>query len=182
MIDVFTFQAPLGVLGRLAETLFLTRYVKNLLLSRNRYLKQVAESETEPSPLSRSWHPAHQRMHGASDLMGYLLAATSPPTSLPQGEESQSYHVGCSSRRLSPLLAACRRFSPLLARGELRSDSPLPLAGEEQWVRSYLTPHSTPHPTGRTGLSRQPVFGDLSAHCPGRAAPLPPLYALACVY
>ena len=51
MIDVFTFQAPLGVLGRLAETLFLTRYMKDLLLSRNRYLKQVAESRTDPSPL-----------------------------------------------------------------------------------------------------------------------------------
>jgi ligand-binding SRPBCC domain-containing protein len=54
MIDVFTFQAPLGVLGRLAETLFLTRYMKNLLLSRNRYLKRVAESGTDPSPLAES--------------------------------------------------------------------------------------------------------------------------------
>lgn len=54
MIDVFTFRAPLGVLGRLAETLFLTRYMTGLLRSRNRYLKQVAESRTEPSPLSGS--------------------------------------------------------------------------------------------------------------------------------
>ena len=54
MIDVFTFRAPLGVLGRLAEILFLTRYMTGLLLTRNRYLKQVAESGTEPSPLSRS--------------------------------------------------------------------------------------------------------------------------------
>ena len=44
MIDVFTFQAPLGILGKLAEILFLTRYMRILLLSRNRYLKQVAES------------------------------------------------------------------------------------------------------------------------------------------
>lgn len=43
MIDVFKFQAPLGILGRLAETLVLTRYMKRLLLTRNRYLKQVAE-------------------------------------------------------------------------------------------------------------------------------------------
>lgn len=48
MVDIFTFRAPLGVLGRLAETLFLTRYMKHLLLSRNRYLKQAAESETGP--------------------------------------------------------------------------------------------------------------------------------------
>src|SRR5258706_3394551 len=54
MIDLFTFSAPLGILGRLAETLFLTRYMKGLLLSRNRYLKQVAESGTDPSPLSGS--------------------------------------------------------------------------------------------------------------------------------
>ena len=52
MIDLFTFRAPLGVLGRLAEILFLTHYMKGLLLSRNRYLKQVAESE--PSPLPES--------------------------------------------------------------------------------------------------------------------------------
>jgi hypothetical protein len=52
MIDEFSFRAPLGVLGRLAETLFLTHYMKGLLLSRNRFLKQVAESGTEPSPLS----------------------------------------------------------------------------------------------------------------------------------
>ena len=49
MIDMFTFRAPLGILGRLAETLFLTRYMKSLLLSRNRYLKQVAESGADPS-------------------------------------------------------------------------------------------------------------------------------------
>jgi ligand-binding SRPBCC domain-containing protein len=51
MIDVFTFRAPLGVLGRFAETLFLTRYMKGLLLSRNRYLKQLAESGTDTTPL-----------------------------------------------------------------------------------------------------------------------------------
>lgn len=47
MIDVFTFRAPLSILGRLAETLILTRYMKGLLLARNRYLKQVAEAGTD---------------------------------------------------------------------------------------------------------------------------------------
>jgi ligand-binding SRPBCC domain-containing protein len=47
MIDLFTFRAPLGILGRLVETLILTRYMKALLLMRNRYLKQVAESGCE---------------------------------------------------------------------------------------------------------------------------------------
>ncbi|MDE3228980.1 MAG: SRPBCC family protein [Chloroflexota bacterium] len=49
MLDDFTFRAPLGVLGRLAETLFLTRYMTRLLLTRNRYLRQLAESGVDPS-------------------------------------------------------------------------------------------------------------------------------------
>ena len=51
MIDTFTFQAPLGTLGRLAEALFLTRYMRGLLLTRNRYLKRVAEA---PQPSDRA--------------------------------------------------------------------------------------------------------------------------------
>ena len=54
MIDIFTFRAPLGILGRIAETLFLTRYMRNLLLARNRYLKQAAEAGKDPPPLSGS--------------------------------------------------------------------------------------------------------------------------------
>ena len=46
MLDLFTFSAPLGVLGRLAEALFLTRYMRGLLLTRNRYLKQATEGNT----------------------------------------------------------------------------------------------------------------------------------------
>ena len=52
MIDLFTFRAPLGILGRLAEILVLTRYMKGLLLIRNRYLKQVAEAGTDAAFLS----------------------------------------------------------------------------------------------------------------------------------
>ncbi len=51
MIDLFMFHAPLGILGRLAEMLVLTRYMKGLLLTRNRYLKQVAEAGTDPAVL-----------------------------------------------------------------------------------------------------------------------------------
>ncbi len=47
MIDVLMFQAPLGILGRIAEVTFLTRYMKRFLLIRNSYLKQVAEAATE---------------------------------------------------------------------------------------------------------------------------------------
>ncbi|MEL0643017.1 SRPBCC family protein [Olleya sp. Ti.3.14] len=43
MIDMFYFQSPFGVLGRLANVLFLTSYMKNLLETRNHYLKIKAE-------------------------------------------------------------------------------------------------------------------------------------------
>jgi ligand-binding SRPBCC domain-containing protein len=44
MVDYFMFRAPLGFLGRIAEILFLTWYMKKILLLRNKYLKQVAEA------------------------------------------------------------------------------------------------------------------------------------------
>lgn len=51
MIDVFTFQAPLGVFGWLAEVLVLRRYMKKLLLTRNSYLKHIAEAGIDPASL-----------------------------------------------------------------------------------------------------------------------------------
>ena len=45
MRDVFRFQSPLGILGRIADFLFLTRYMKSFLAGRNRVLKAVAESD-----------------------------------------------------------------------------------------------------------------------------------------
>lgn len=47
MVDIFTFRAPLGPLGRIAERLFLTRYMTKLLRTRNQHLKQVAEAGSE---------------------------------------------------------------------------------------------------------------------------------------
>ena len=44
MTDVFCFSAPLGLLGRVAEPVFLTRYMRALLGERNRVLRQIAES------------------------------------------------------------------------------------------------------------------------------------------
>ena len=45
LIDIFNFEAPFGQLGRLANQLFLTRYLKNLLEARNNVIKEYAESE-----------------------------------------------------------------------------------------------------------------------------------------
>jgi ligand-binding SRPBCC domain-containing protein len=44
MVDIFDYTAPLGPLGRLADGLFLRRYMTTLLRERNAYLKRAAES------------------------------------------------------------------------------------------------------------------------------------------
>jgi ligand-binding SRPBCC domain-containing protein len=45
MIDRFEFGAPLGLLGQIAERLFLTAYMRRFILKRNAVLKQTAESD-----------------------------------------------------------------------------------------------------------------------------------------
>jgi ligand-binding SRPBCC domain-containing protein len=45
LIDIFSYEAPYGGLGRLADRLFLTRYMKTLLETRNKTIKEYAESE-----------------------------------------------------------------------------------------------------------------------------------------
>jgi ligand-binding SRPBCC domain-containing protein len=45
MKDVFVFESPLGLLGKLANFLFLERYMKNLLTERNRVIKEAAEND-----------------------------------------------------------------------------------------------------------------------------------------
>lgn len=49
MRDTFLFRAPLGFLGRLAEAMFLTGYMRRLLLRRNTYLKHLAEETLSDS-------------------------------------------------------------------------------------------------------------------------------------
>lgn len=43
MKDVFTYKSPLGILGRMADVLFLKRYMTNLLQKRNIVVKEYAE-------------------------------------------------------------------------------------------------------------------------------------------
>nr|WP_121272471.1 SRPBCC family protein [Pedobacter schmidteae] len=43
MIDLFNYVSPLGQLGKLADWLFLTKYLKNLLIKRNEIIKRYAE-------------------------------------------------------------------------------------------------------------------------------------------
>jgi ligand-binding SRPBCC domain-containing protein len=43
MKDAFIFESPFGILGRLFNFLVLTRYMKKLLVERNRVIKEAAE-------------------------------------------------------------------------------------------------------------------------------------------
>lgn len=46
MTDIFDYRSPLGVLGSVADALFLKRYMTRLLAERNRVLKEVAEGDS----------------------------------------------------------------------------------------------------------------------------------------
>jgi ligand-binding SRPBCC domain-containing protein len=43
MVDIFTYRAPLGMLGRLADLVFLERYMREFLGQRARSLKAILE-------------------------------------------------------------------------------------------------------------------------------------------
>ncbi|WP_292010648.1 SRPBCC family protein [Chryseobacterium sp.] len=43
MIDVFDFESPFGILGKLFNQIFLTRYLTDFLLERNNSIKNTAE-------------------------------------------------------------------------------------------------------------------------------------------
>ncbi len=53
MKDRFTFAAPVPVLGKIAERLFLKDYMERFLRYRNQILKQVAESDRWPDFLPK---------------------------------------------------------------------------------------------------------------------------------
>jgi ligand-binding SRPBCC domain-containing protein len=44
MTDTFDYTAPLGLLGRLADGMFLERYMQRLLMQRNQVIRRVAEA------------------------------------------------------------------------------------------------------------------------------------------
>jgi len=48
MIDEFEYTSPLGILGKLVDTIFLESYMKKLLTQRNHILKDIAESSGNP--------------------------------------------------------------------------------------------------------------------------------------
>lgn len=52
MNDLFAYTSPFGILGKLADALFLKKYMTDLLTERNRVIKEVAESEKWKSILN----------------------------------------------------------------------------------------------------------------------------------
>ena len=45
MRDDFTYESPLGFIGRIADAFFLERYLRSILIERNRVIKETAESD-----------------------------------------------------------------------------------------------------------------------------------------
>ncbi len=45
MIDIFEFEAPYGIIGRLLNKLVLTNYLRNFLIERNNIIKDYAETD-----------------------------------------------------------------------------------------------------------------------------------------
>ncbi|MEK3980194.1 SRPBCC family protein [Psychrobacillus sp. FSL K6-2836] len=45
MIDTFDYKSPFGILGKLADKLFLERYMKKFIISRSMELKKIAEKD-----------------------------------------------------------------------------------------------------------------------------------------
>lgn len=45
MKDIFEFESPFGVLGKLFNKLILTNYLQNLLIERNKVIKEFAETD-----------------------------------------------------------------------------------------------------------------------------------------
>ncbi len=44
MIDIFEFESPMGFLGKLANRLFLKRYLERFIVERNTHIKEIAEN------------------------------------------------------------------------------------------------------------------------------------------
>ncbi len=51
MTDVFNFQSPFGIIGRAFNYLFLTQYLRKLLVHRNQIIKEYAETDKWKSVL-----------------------------------------------------------------------------------------------------------------------------------
>lgn len=60
VIDVFNYKSPLGVLGNLADRLFLEKYMTKFLSLRNESLKHYAETGLWKKVLAKEFHDKHK--------------------------------------------------------------------------------------------------------------------------
>jgi hypothetical protein len=44
MVDMLLFESPLGILGKIVDRIFLTKYMTDFIKERNEVLKRAAES------------------------------------------------------------------------------------------------------------------------------------------
>ena len=51
--DIFEYNAPLGWLGKIADVLFLKKYMRRFLLERNQVIKEFAETDKWKRVLKR---------------------------------------------------------------------------------------------------------------------------------
>jgi ligand-binding SRPBCC domain-containing protein len=56
MRDVFFFESPCGILGKMVNRIYLINYLRNLLMHRNQIIKEYAESDKWRIILSRCYH------------------------------------------------------------------------------------------------------------------------------
>lgn len=45
MLDRFEFESPFGILGKVVDRVFLSRYMRGFIVRRNEALKRLAESD-----------------------------------------------------------------------------------------------------------------------------------------
>ena len=64
MRDVFDYRSPLGLFGRIADILFLEKYMTQFLQKRNTLIKEVAESLSEDIENQRDNNSIHSDPSG----------------------------------------------------------------------------------------------------------------------
>lgn len=52
MTDIFEFESPLGIIGKIFNKIFLKNYLRNFLLERNQLIKTKAEFKSIPSKIT----------------------------------------------------------------------------------------------------------------------------------
>ena len=72
MIDVFEFESPFGPIGRLFNALFLTDYMRKLLIERNEVIKRVAERK-KYCVIYKTFKNEYKIFTESKTTAGYLL-------------------------------------------------------------------------------------------------------------